>query len=168
MKSQIQELKAEKASNESVLTKAKNNKASLNKKLEKMYLKMHKKLIDCQFYSRMTYKRWDTYNGEPLDKLFYIAPYDLPYRYCGEGDYKCIHFKAIGDNLRLNHYTSYGEQNYTICTIPLDLFEDGNEDILQKFIDDLIIKNDAESEVYKEKQKELRRKDLEEQLAKLK
>lgn len=167
MKSEIQELKAEKASNENVLAKAKKNKANLNKKLEKLYLKMHKKLIDCQFYSRITYQR-DFYRDQPLDKLFHIGTYDLPYRYCGEGDYKCIHFKANGDNLRLNHYTTYGEQNYTICTIPLELFEDGNEDKLQKFIDDLVIKNEAASEAYKEKQKELKRKDLEAQLAKLK
>lgn len=169
MTTSIKDLLATNAQNDKVLNKAVKKQKSINSQLEKEYMKYHKKLIACGFYSGMKHEK-GYYRGTALDSEFRIGEYGLPYQYCGEGDFKCIHFKALSDGtLRLNYRTTFdGSRNYTICTIPLDLFEPGNEENLQEYINNLIKENNSTLEAYYEQEKQRKRRELEAQLAKLK
>lgn len=167
MQTNIHELLKQQNENTALLNKTKKNSETLNKKLEAIYIKYHTKLIATNLYSSYLHARGGY--TSTLDKVFSILTWSLPYRYMCEGDYHLIHFKAENGQLRLNYKGTWdSQQNYTICTIPLELFDDGNEEKLQQHIDEILEENQRKAGRYVENKKEERRKQLESELEKLK
>jgi hypothetical protein len=162
--STITELLEQQKDNTKKLSKAKKNSELLNKQLMKQYLKMHQQLTECGFYTNMMLLFCMNDRHKPLTESFTITGYSLPYSYCGEGDYKCIHFKAHSGMLRLNFSCSFERSyNYTIAKIPLELFNIDRKVELQDFINNLVEENKGVINRYLKQQKENKRKELEKQ-----
>ena len=115
--------------------KLKKQRDLLKEKLNTIFLDLHKKLIEANFYSEFI----SGHCGETLEKAYYFNSHDFPYRYCGEGDYRKINFNLIksGKFITLNEFISYNQSaNGVLLEVPLDIID--SQEAINIFVQSII------------------------------
>ncbi len=90
---------------------------------KKMFLELQNKLVSMGFYKRYLIK-----SDKTIEKNYSFSSFELPYRYCGEGDFMKIIFKVnlkteTIDLLEQISWEYSGEPKF-LCSFSINIIED--------------------------------------------